>query len=200
LEATNQFPQNENGKNLHELIANREWTHRYGVFNLKTKTNYETAHENIKFTAFEIPDLCNGIVLPNSRSTEWNSINIQRPMNYLESTLGLGKIVITQLRLHGGNHQMKLYFDVFPFYDVETIGPNPYFMYRETFDIKHLASIIPLDYNLAVPKLANPVDFQTNQSISPFKIETNTTLPIPLSPKQIRVARIKKQKIKNKGL
>merc|ERR1712087_391750 len=74
----------------------------------------------------------------------------------------LGKIVVYQLRHKPVKmHSLRLNIDVFPGYNSEIIGPNPYYMFRETFNIKHLASIIPDDHDLSVPQLAEPIDFQS---------------------------------------
>merc|ERR1712062_178940 len=73
-----------------------------------------------------------------------------------------GKIVVYQLRHKPVKmHSLRFNIDVFPGYNSEIIGPNPYYMFRETFNIKHLASIIPDDHDLTVPQLAEPIDFQS---------------------------------------
>lgn len=153
----------------------RAWTHKIGVLEHLSETDYINARENLRFTAWEIDGLkmhdnenenvC-GLVLPNSRSPFINSTNSQRPMNYLASTGEVGKIVITQMRWrHRRSRELRIYFDVFPGYDAQVIGPNPYVMIRETFGIKTLASIIPVDHKLSVPKLAVPIDCSNKQEV-----------------------------------
>ena len=62
-------------------------------------------------------------------------------------------------------NMMKFQIDVFPGYNSEIIGPNPYYMFRETFNIKHLASLIPDDHDLPVPNLATPIDFENMEDV-----------------------------------
>ena len=131
-----------------------------GIFDRVTNTNYETADKDLKFSAFDIEGIGNGLCLPNYFSRHWNSETVQIPINYLRSTGELGKIVLYQLRMKPVHkHSLRFNIDVFPGYNSEIIGANPYYMFRETFNIKHLASIIPDDHDLSIPNLAEPIDF-----------------------------------------
>ena len=105
-----------------EFVLGRAWTHKIGVLEHLSETDYNNARENLRFTAWEIDGLkmhddeeknvC-GLVLPNSRSPYINSTNSQRPMNYLASTGELGKIVITQIRWkHRNTRQLRIHFDI----------------------------------------------------------------------------------------
>ena len=150
-------------------MTGKKWTSNIGVFDRKTNTNFAAAHTELKFSAFDIEGIGCGMCLPNHYSRHWNSENIQHPIGYLKSTGELGKIVLYQMRHKPvRQHALRFNIDVFPGYNSEIIGPNPYYMFRETFNIKHLASIIPDDHDLSVPKLADPIDFQSliEQSVS----------------------------------
>ena len=143
-------------------MTGKKWTDNIGIFDRKTNTNFATAHNELKFSAFEIEGIGCGLCLPNHFSRHWNSENIQNPIGYLKSTGELGKIVVYQMRHKPvRTHSLRFNIDVFPGYNSEIIGPNPYYMFRETFNIKHLASIIPDDHDLSVPELAQPIDFQS---------------------------------------
>jgi len=145
-----------------ELVTGKKWTAALGIFDRKTNTNYATAHEDLKFSAFEIDGIGCGLCLPNHYSRHWNSENIQTPIGYLKSTGELGRIVVYQIRHRQVRmHSLRFNIDVFPGFNSEIIGSNPYYMFRETFNIKHLASIIPDDHDLSVPELAQPIDFQS---------------------------------------
>merc|ERR1712129_446748 len=87
-------------------------------------------------------------------------------MGYLASTGELGRIVLFRLRMKRVRMRtLRFSVDVFPGFNSEIIGSNPYTMFRETFDIKHLASIIPDDHDLHIPKLATPIDYSNQTSI-----------------------------------
>eukprot|EP01084_Bolivina_argentea_P127814 226006_1 len=142
-----------------ELVTGFKWTHNVGVFERKTNTNYSNAHNDLKFHAYNIDSIGCGLCLPNHFSRHWNSQNIQIPIHYLKSTAELGRIVVYQMRIKREKvHSIKFNIDVFPGYNSHIIGPNPYYMFRETFNIKHLASIIPDDHDLIIPILAQPID------------------------------------------
>ena len=142
------------------MVSDKKWTHNLGIFDRITNTNYETAHKDLKFSAYNIDGIGCGLCLPNHFSRHWTSQTIQEPINYLKSTGELGKIVIYQIRMKTKHtHSLRFNIDVFPGYNSEIIGPNPYYMFRETFNVKHLASIIPDHHDLSVPNLAEPIDF-----------------------------------------
>ena len=73
-------------------------------------------------------------------------------------------IVIYQIKYKNSKHSIIFNIDVFPGYNSQIIGPNPYYMYRETFNIKHISSIIPNDYDLKIPQLAIPIDFKLKKN------------------------------------
>ena len=146
-----------------ELVSGKKWTHDVGVFDRITNTNYSTAHNDLKFSAYDIDGIGCGLCLANHYSRHWNSQTIGVPIDYLKSTGELGKTVVYQLRMKlVCLNTLRFNIDVFPGYNSEIIGPNPYYMFRETFNIKHLASIIPDDHDLSVPQLATPIDFEKN--------------------------------------
>ena len=100
-----------------------------------------------------------GLSLSNSRARCLNSETIREPMLYLSSTGELGKIVMTQVHYRTRRNGVRLYYDVFPGYDAKAMGPNPYVMFRENFNCKHLASLIPFDHQMHIPQVAEPIDY-----------------------------------------
>merc|ERR1712154_546714 len=84
----------------------------------------------------------------------------------------LGRVALYQLRAKPVRmHTLRFNVDVFPGYHSQLIGPNPYSMFRETFNVKHLASIIPDTHDLTVPELAEPVDFQEKKKSAAIEEE-----------------------------
>jgi len=150
-----------------ELVTGKRWTATFNLFERLTTTNYDTAHEDLKFSAWNIEGVGCGLCLPNHYSRHWNSENIQSPIGYLRSTGELGKIVLFQCRHKAVKHRsLKLFVDAFPGYNPHIIGVNPYVMFRETFNIKHLASIIPDDHDLPVPQMAVPIDYGSSTLVA----------------------------------
>ena len=142
------------------MVSGKKWTQNFGIFERVTSTDYSNASENLRFSAFDIEGVGCGLCLANHFSRHWNSETIGIPIDYLASTKELGKIVLYQMRMKRVRLKtLRFNVDVFPGYNSEIIGANPYTMFRETFDIKHLASIIPEDHDLYIPKLAKPIDW-----------------------------------------
>lgn len=161
MRSTGQIPTelSENESEI-ELVTGKKWTHNFGIFERVTATDYSKASENLRFSAFDIDGVGCGLCLPNHYSRHWNSETILTPIDYLASTKELGRIVLYQMKMKRVRlKRIAFQIDVFPGYNSEIIGSNPYYMFRETFDIKHLASIIPDDHDLYIPKLATPIDY-----------------------------------------
>lgn len=154
-----------------DLVINKQWTHKMGLFDLQTSTTYnQSTIDELKFSVFEMQDLGCGLALPNDPSRSWNSMNIQTPITYLSNTNELGKIVIYEIRLKGHKNGNKMIFkiDVFPGYNSDVMGPNPYIMFRDTFQVKHLASVLPTDHQLHVPQLTEIIDWQSDGNAQPL--------------------------------
>lgn len=154
------FVSDEREKSDLELVYDREWTHKLGVYNHLTNTDYSTAHETLRMSVVEIEDYYHGLALPRSYSAQWNSRNITESVDYLRSTSELGKIVIYQLRYKPKKNELVFKIDVFPGFDAKVMGPNPYVMFREAFGVKHLASLVPYDHKVSIPQCTVPIDYQ----------------------------------------
>jgi len=51
-------------------------------------------------------------------------------------------------------NELAFFVDVFPGYDSKTMGPNPYVMFRESFGMQSIATLLPPYYQVKVPEIA----------------------------------------------